>query len=138
MLKRVSRSGPRRHGVGRGLLAAKRYDSMQELLEERFRKLPELEIRPMFGGAGIYAEGTMLGIAHRGRVYLKTDESTRAAFVESGMKAFRPQRGAVLKSYYEIPPEIFDDETECLSWARRALAVAATPSRSTKARTVAP
>jgi DNA transformation protein and related proteins len=111
---------------------------MQELLEERLRKLPELEIRPMFGGAGIYAEGTMFGIVHRGRVYLKTDDSMRAAFVERGMKAFRPPRGAVLKSYYEMPPEVLDDEKEWLSWARRALAIAAVPSRSTKARTVAP
>jgi DNA transformation protein and related proteins len=138
MPNRISRSGPRRRKGERILLPAKRRDSVQEFLEERLGKLPELEIRPMFGGAGIYAEGTMFGIVHRGRVYLKTDESTRAAFVERGMKAFRPPRGAVLKSYYEIPPEILDDETECLSWARRAVAIAAAPSRSTKARTVAP
>ena len=35
---------------------------MQEFLEDRLRKLPELEIRAMFGGAGIYAEETMFGI----------------------------------------------------------------------------
>jgi len=111
---------------------------MAEFLEDRLGKLPDFEIRPMFGGAGIYAEGTMFGIVHRDRVYLKTNASTRAAFAEHGMKAFQPPRGAVLKSYYEVPPEIFDDETELVSWARRALAAAATPSRSTKARTVAP
>jgi DNA transformation protein len=108
---------------------------MQEFLEDRLRKLPELELRRMFGGAGIYAEGTMFGILHRGRVYLKTSPSTRAAFVELGMKAFRPPRGAVLKSYYEVPPDILDDEAELVSWARRALAAAATASHSTKART---
>lgn len=111
---------------------------MREFLEDRLRKLPELEIRSMFGGAGIYAEGTMFGIVHRGRVYLKTSPSTRAMFVELGMKAFRPPRGAVLKSYYEVPPDILDDEAELPTWARRALAAAARPSRSTKARTVTP
>jgi DNA transformation protein len=111
---------------------------MQEFLEDRLRKLPDLEIRSMFGGAGIYAEGTMFGIVYRGRVYLKTNPSTRAAFVGLGMKAFRPPRGAVLKSYYEVPPDIIDDEADLVSWARRALAAASTPSRSTKARTVAP
>ena len=80
----------------------------------------------------------MFGIAHRGRVYFKTNPSTRAAFVELGMKAFRPPRGAVLKSYYEVPSDVLDDESEFVAWARRALAIAAAPSRSTKARTVAP
>jgi DNA transformation protein len=111
---------------------------MQELLEDRLHELPELEIRSMFGGAGIYAEGTMFGIVHDGRVYLKTNASTQAAFVELGMKAFRPPRGAVLKSYYEVPPDILDDETEFLTWARRALAISSEKARSTKARTVAP
>jgi DNA transformation protein len=111
---------------------------MQELLEDRLQKLAELEIRLMFGGAGIYAEGTMFGIVHDGRVYLKTNTSTRAAFVDLGMKAFRPPRGAVLKSYYEVPPDILDDETELLTWARRALAVSSAKAHSTKARTVAP
>ena len=111
---------------------------MQEYLEHRLRKLPELEIRKMFGGAGIYADGTMFGILNRGRVYLKTNPSTRPVFIELGMKAFRPRRGAVLKSYYEVPPDVLDDETELVSWALRAVAAAATPFRSTKARTVAP
>lgn len=52
---------------------------MQEFLEDRLQKLPDLEIRKMFGGAGMYAEGTMFGIVHRGRVYLKTPtRSTKA------------------------------------------------------------
>jgi DNA transformation protein and related proteins len=110
---------------------------MHEFLEDRLRKLPELEIRAMFGGAGIYADGAMFGIAHGGRVYFKTNPSSRASFVELGMKPFRPPRGAVLKSYYEVPPDVLDDETELLRWSRRALADAAAPSRSTKARTVA-
>jgi DNA transformation protein len=111
---------------------------MHEFLEDRLRKLPELEIRAMFGGAGIYADGAMFGIAHGGRVYFKTSPASRTAFVELGMKPFRPPRGAVLKSYYEVPPGVVDDEAELVTWARKALASAAAPSRSTKARTVAP
>jgi DNA transformation protein len=111
---------------------------MQEFLEECLGKLPDFEIRSMFGGAGMFAEGTMFGILHRGRVYFKTSPSTRAGFTELGMKAFQPPRGAALKSYYEVPPDVVDDETALGSWARRAVAAAAAPSRSTKARTVEP
>jgi len=111
---------------------------MQEWLEDRLRRLPELEIRRMFGGAGIYAEGTMFGILHGSRVFLKTNESTRVPFIEFGMKAFRPRRGAVLKNYYEVPADILDDEAELLSWARQALAIATTAQPRPRARTVRP
>ena len=55
----------------------------------------------MFGGAGILSDGTMFGILHKGRAYLKTDERTRAAFVDAG--PFRATRNLVLKTYYELP-----------------------------------
>jgi DNA transformation protein and related proteins len=112
-------------------------DSMQEFLEERLGKLPEFELRPMFGGAGMYAGGTMFGIVHGGRAYLKTNEATRAAFEARDMKAFVPRRGATLKSYYEIPPDVLDDEADLLAWARQSLALA-TSERHTRARTVSP
>jgi len=92
----------------------------------------------MFGGAGIYADGTMFGILHAGRVYLKTNESTRAAHTERGMGPFRPPRGAVLKNYYEVPPDTLDDEAELLTWTRRALAIAEVTQPQSKARAVSP
>jgi TfoX/Sxy family transcriptional regulator of competence genes len=92
----------------------------------------------MFGGAGIYAEGTMFGILHAGRVYLKTNESTRAQYTERGMGPFRPRRGAVLKSYYEVPADILDDDGELLSWAREALSIADVAQPQSKARAVSP
>jgi len=112
-------------------------DSVQEFLEERLGKLPEFELRAMFGGAGMYAGGTMFGIVHNGRAYLKTNETTRVAFEERDMKAFRPRRGATLKSYYEIPPDVLDDEADLLTWARQSL-TAATSERRTRARNASP
>jgi DNA transformation protein len=58
---------------------AKPRDSMQEWVETCLAALPNLEVRRMFGGAGIYADGTMFGILNKGRVYLKTDDRTRIA-----------------------------------------------------------
>lgn len=113
-------------------------DSMAEWLEEELRKLPDVEVRPMFGGAGIYAEGMMFGILHKGRVYLKTNDSTRAAFVERGMGAFRPSRGSVLKNYLEIPADVLDDSDAFLTWARQALAVANQTESKSRGRGAAP
>jgi len=111
---------------------------MAEWLEDTLKRLPELEVRPMFGGAGIYAEGTMFAILHSGRVYLKTNDATSAEFVARGMGSFRPRRRAALKNYLEVPADILDDGTELLAWARRALAVANTGGQGSKARTVSP
>lgn len=107
---------------------------MREWLETCLERLPELEVRRMFGGAGIYAEGTMFGILDDGRVYLKTDDASRAAFVELGTGPFRASKTMVIKSYYEVHPEVLDDEDAFLAWARRALEVAKAAPAKSKAR----
>jgi DNA transformation protein and related proteins len=136
-MPRTKSRAPRRARADQTLRSEAR-DSTQEWLEDRLGRLPELEIRRMFGGAGIYAEGTMFGILHAGRLYLKTNESTRAPYTERGMGPFRPRRGAVLKSYYEVPAEILDDDGELLSFAREALSIADVAPTQSKARTVSP
>ena len=114
-------------------------DSLREWLEESLHKLPDLHIRGMFGGAGIYAQDTMFGILANGRMYLKTNDSTRQAFVDLGMGPFRARKGQVLKTYYEVPPSVLDDDDELLRWARRALEVAeSAPQRSRTRVTVSP
>ena len=119
--------------------AAKPRDSVREWLETCLERLPELEVRRMFGGAGIYAEGTMFGILDEGRVYLKTNEVTRTAFIERGTGPFRAAKNMVLKSYYELPTELLDDEDEFLAWARQGLEVAkAVPAKSKGPNKVSP
>ena len=106
-------------------------DSMQELLEQRLQSLPEIHVRRMFGGAGIYSEDTMFGILYQGCIYFKTDPDTRAAYIGYGMQAFRVRSGTILTSYYGVPPDILEDEEAFLDWAQRAIAVAqATPAKS--------
>ncbi|MGE3154785.1 MAG: TfoX/Sxy family protein [Nitrospiraceae bacterium] len=75
---------------------------------------------PMFGGHGLYRGATFFGIIHRGRLYFKTDDRTRAAYVVRGMKPFRPNSKQTLKSYYEVPVEVIEDAEQLVAWARRA------------------
>jgi DNA transformation protein and related proteins len=104
--------------------AVAKRDSVREWLEEALAPLPELSLRRMFGGAGLYSEETIFGILHQQRVYLKTNEATRLAFVKRGCDALRARSGTVLTSYYEVPPEVQDDEEELVRWSRQALEVA--------------
>jgi len=139
MMKPKTTAGAKRR-VSRAdaLFQSRPRDSMREWLEERLAKLPDLEIRRMFGGAGIYAEGTMFGILHANIVYFKTSDATRAMFIDRGMTPFRPPSGAVLKSYYEVPAETLDDDADLLQWARAALTVAQAGASTAKARRVEP
>ena len=76
----------------------------------------------MFGGYGLYLGVHFFGILHEGRLYFKTDETTRESYRKHGMNPFAPSEKQVLKSYYEVPEEIVEDPEELASWAREAAA----------------
>jgi len=121
--KRKPASKPRRFVLEEGHRPVRR-DSMQELIEDRLRSLPDIHVRRMFGGAGIYSEDTMFGILYKGNIYFKTNNDTRAAYVDNGMLPFRVRSGTVLTAYYGVPPDILDDDDAFVSWAHRAISVA--------------
>jgi len=108
---------------------------MREWLEDSLQELPDFAIRRMFGGAGIYAQGRMFGILYQARVYFQTDANDRDDYVARGSEVFRVRKGTVLTNYYEVPAEVMAEDSQLLSWARRALAVAlAKPKKPKKPR----
>ncbi len=97
-------------------------ETFKNYVLDQLRGLDELECRAMFGGYGLYRGETFFGIIHRGRLYFKTDDASRPAYVEAGMKPFRPNARQTLKSYYEVPVDVIEDEDRLLRWARPAIA----------------
>jgi DNA transformation protein and related proteins len=96
-------------------------------LVELFAGMGEVQVRRVFHFDGLYRDDTMFGLVADERVYLKTDEPSRKAFVAEGAVPFRyrARDGAdVATSYYEIPARLYDDTEEASAWARRAYAVA--------------
>src|SRR4030065_1322527 len=77
----------------------------------------------MCGGDGPPLGEYFFGILHDGRLYFKTDETTREKYRNRGMGPFAPSEKQVLKSYYEVPEEIVEDDEELASWAREAAAL---------------
>jgi len=83
-----------------------------------------VSIRRMFGGAGIFAEGRMLGLVVDGEIFLKADRETMPAFEREGMRPFsyRTKQGTrSLGSYWRMPERLYDNPEELAEWARRAL-----------------
>jgi DNA transformation protein and related proteins len=86
-----------------------------------------VEVRRLFGGAGIYAGGTMFALVHQGVIYLKADEQNAPAFDEEQLGPFtysRKGERASLSSYRRMPDRLYDDPDELAAWAKAALAAA--------------
>ena len=96
-------------------------DSLKDFVLDQLRELRGLEARAMFGGFGLYAGGKIFGIAFKGRLYFKTSEATRAAYVKRGMKPFRPNVKQRLNSYYEVPADVIEDAAQLEAWAREGV-----------------
>jgi DNA transformation protein and related proteins len=80
--------------------------------------------RAMFGGHGLYLDGAFFGIITGGRLYFRTDEETRPAYVEQGMTALQPRdrpRGPrTVDRNFEVPAEVMEERALLISWALRA------------------
>ncbi len=95
-------------------------DSFKEFVLDQLRDLGRVNCRTMFGGYGLYRDDVFFGIIYKGRLYFKTNPTTLPAYVEMGMKPFRPNAKQTLKSYYEVPVEILEDPDQLNAWAEKA------------------
>ncbi len=92
--------------------------SFREFVLDQLRGLRELEGRAMFGGFGIYAGGQFFAILYQGRLYFRTSDATRGAYLERGIKPFRPRVKQRLNSYYEVPAEVLEEAAQLEDLAR--------------------
>src|SRR5262245_35630756 len=96
-------------------------------LRELFSVFGPVNVRRMFGGAGIFADSVMFALVHAGVIYLRTDLASAAAFDREDLPAFTyTARGATraLSAYRRMPDRLYDDGDELAAWARDALAAA--------------
>ena len=104
------------------------YDAdVGEWVREHFAGLGALEIKRMFGGAGVYASGVIFALLDDGVVWLKGDEALGEAFVDAGSRQFTyPTKDGRMMSmgYWSLPETALDDPDETVAWARRSLNVA--------------
>lgn len=108
-----------------------------EFVLDQLASLPGVRDRRMFGGVGLYRDDLFFAIIFEGRLYFKVDETTVGTYEKMGMAAFRPTLNQVLKSYYEVPVDVLEDDAELCRWAQAALDAqrrSATGEKKTKRR----
>lgn len=94
---------------------------------DQLEGLDGLQIRSMFGGAGIYAQDVMFALIADDMLYFKVDERNRADYHIEGSRPFSYERKGkriALSSYLQVPERLFDDPDEMLAWAQKALGAA--------------
>lgn len=110
-----------------------------EWVREHLAALGPLEIKRMFGGAGVYAAGgAMFALLDDGEVWLKGDESNIAALTAAGSRqfSFPGKDGEVMTlGYWSLPASAVDDPEEAVDWARGAMDVALRKAAAKKPRT---
>ena len=112
-------------------------DGFTELLQDLLAPLGAISIRRMFGGAGVYCNGTMFGLIDDDALYLKVDDTNRPDFQAEDLRPFvYDGKGKPIEmSYWRAPERLLDDPDEMLDWARKAVAVSL---RARKAGTTKP
>jgi DNA transformation protein len=105
--------------------------SFKDFVLDQLERIRNLRCRRMFGAYGLYCGEKFFGIIAQSRLYFKTDEKTRVAYVERQSNPFRPNPKQELRNYYEVPLEILEDSDQLIQWANAAMGIAA-PARRGK------
>ncbi len=78
--------------------------------------------RKMFGGAGIYMDGTMFAVLDNDRIFFKVDALSEKLFLSHNAKAWLIQ-GKPMR-YRELPASVLKDTTALGGWIDTAVQVA--------------
>jgi DNA transformation protein len=82
--------------------------------------------RRMFGGYGIYCDGTMFALIADDVLYFKTDEVNRPDFERAGSEPFvyNARTKQITMAYWRAPEEAMESRELAAPWARGAYAAA--------------
>jgi DNA transformation protein len=95
-------------------------------LEDLFQPIEGATFRGMFGGLGVFYDGTMFAIVAYERLYFKVDAETKLQFAEAGSEPFvyEGKGKAIEMSYWTAPDDALDDLELFQAWARLGIETA--------------
>ena len=103
----------------KGSRYSERVGEFAEQLFGDWGSLGEVTWKRMFGGAGVFVDGSMFALIDSdARLHLKADDTNRADFERSG--AAKHSR----MPYWSVPAEVLADDTTLLEWAGRSARIA--------------
>jgi DNA transformation protein len=104
-------------------------------IHELLTFLPKVEVKRMFGGAGVYTDGMMFALAADEHLWLKSDDESDPLFEAEGLPVFvyaMKDGEAMSMAYRQAPDVIWDDEGAARHWVQ--IAIAATLRKKSKSK----
>ena len=95
-----------------------------EQVAAQLAHVPELSVRRMFGGAGLYSAGVFFGVIADGAVFFRVDDGNREEFARAGAAAFEPVLGKLSTTYFQVPEEVVAQPGPFAAWALKAITAA--------------
>lgn len=93
-----------------------------------FADIGEITVGGLFGGSALYVEGdVMFACIIAGTIYMKSDETTQADFINAGSAPFTYPKAngeTIVASLMSLPESASDDPDEARDWARLSYAPA--------------
>jgi len=99
-----------------------------EFVIDQMSGLTGVVSRRMFGAIGLYKGDVFFAVIDDGTLYFVTDESTRGRYIERGMGPFEYTPGKFLRTYYEVPVDVLENDRDLSEWANEAVRAQATRS----------
>ncbi len=99
-------------------------EETREHIRDLFAGLGPVEVRRMFGGAGIYLGDACFALLVDDCIWMRADEALGRAYAEAGSGQWvyeGRQRAPVTMPYWQLPDQAMDDPDEAAAWARRSL-----------------
>ena len=97
-------------------------------VREVFEPLGAVDIKHMFGGAGVYYRDVMFALISNETLYLKVDALNQEMFEAAGAERFhfKPQSGknagrAIAMSFWELPEELLDEPDALVGWLHASI-----------------
>jgi DNA transformation protein len=100
---------------------------------EQLDDVPGIVTKRMFGGVGIYSDGTFFAVIDNDTLFFKVDEELAVRYRAKGMPPFAPIPGAKpMTGYYQVPPDVLEDATSLVKWAGDSIARAVKPTKKSR------
>jgi DNA transformation protein and related proteins len=100
-------------------------DNYLAFVLEQLSGVPRVVTKRMFGGVGIYSDGTFFAVLDNDTLFFKVDETLAKRYREKGMPPFAPIPGAKpMMGYYQVPPDVLEDASTLVQWAKESIGVA--------------
>lgn len=98
----------------------------QDEIADFFEAFGRVTTRKMFGGTGIYHDGTIFALEAYGEILLKADAESAREFAAAGSRqfVFEGKGKTTAMPYWSVPDEAVDDPEMRAEWARKAFQAA--------------